>query len=158
VLLEDAQHAAPVVGDVTGGPPAVADRLRPVPRLVLAPLADGEHDRPAGGGQRVPHPGVPLLRGAALVVAVVVLQVVHAPVGGRLRVHLLVVQRAGHGVRAGPGAGAGVDAELQATGVHVVGERLDPAGERGRVGGEPAARVPVLGRPAVVDVDVLVAG
>src|SRR6185369_8630576 len=159
VGLRLGDHARPLVGDVAGGAPEVPDRLGPGPRLVLTPFADRVRDGPAGLREGVPHRLVPLLRVDALVVAVVVLQVVDTPGGEQVRVLLFVVQRAGktRGV-AGLRAGTGVDAELQAFRVHVVGERLDAAGEPRRIGDEVARRVAGRQRPAVVDVDVGVPG
>src|SRR5205823_3135081 len=52
----------------------------------------------------------------------------------------------------------GVDAELQALVVHVVGHVLDAVREPDRVRYQVAVAVPRGQRPAVVDVDVLVAG
>ena len=50
-----------------------------------------------------------------------------------------------------------VDAELQPARVHVIGDTLDAVRELHRVRHEIAAGVPVLGHPAVVDVDVVIA-
>ena len=89
-------------------------------------------------------------------VAPVVLQVVDAPRGVALRVLRLVVRRArppGAGLR----ARVGVDAELEALRVDVVGERLHARREPLRVGHDRAVGV-AAHLPAVVDHDVLVAG
>src|SRR6266508_2691537 len=91
-------HAGPVGADVTGGTPHVADVGAPFPHLRragAAPLDDAVQDRPAGVAQRGAHGLVPRLRVHALVVAVVVLQVVHAPRGEQVGVLLLVPQTAG---------------------------------------------------------------
>ena len=63
-------------------------------------------------------------RGAAGVVAVVVLEVVHAPAGERVRVLLLVAEAAGV-ARTGGGAGTLVDAQLEALAVDVVRDAGD---------------------------------
>ncbi len=159
VGLRDGDHALPVVADVTGGAPGVADRLRPVPRPGAAPLADAVEDRAAGLLQGVAHGLVPGPGVDALVVAVVVLEVVDAPGRPQVGVLLLVAEPAGEALDVtGVVAGAGVDAELQALAVHVVGEGLDAVREADRVGHQVAARVALGLGPAVVEVDVLVAG
>src|SRR6185369_7026559 len=109
------------------GAPQVADVLGPLPRLVLAPLADAVHDRGAGLAQRGPRLRVPLDGGHALVVAVVVLEVGDAPLGERLRVDVLEPEPAREpGAVTGLGASTGVDAELETLAVHVVGDVGDP--------------------------------
>src|SRR6266545_1972326 len=123
VLRDDRPQAAPAVVDVAGRAPQVADRRSPLPRLDHAPLADRIDDRPAGGAQRVAHGGVPadVVRPAAVavVVAVVVLEVVDAPLGERLRVDILEAQAAGIS-GAGGRAGVAIQAELETALVHVV--------------------------------------
>ena len=128
--------------DVGGGAPQVRHRASPGPRLDagIPPVAHAEHDRAAGRGQRVAHPGVQGLRdllvrlageAAERDVAPVVLEVVDAPGGEQVRVLLLVPVTAGV-----PGAGRRarvlVDAELEAERVHVAGDRGDAVGELGR--------------------------
>jgi hypothetical protein len=94
-----------------------------------------------------------------VVAAVVVLEVVHAPRREEVRVLLLVADGTGEAERvAGLEAGAGVDAELQALAVHVVRDRLDAVGEPHRVRHQVPGAVAVRQRPAVVEVDVGVAG
>src|SRR5262249_57186606 len=93
----------------------------------------------------------------ALVVAVVVLEVVHAPGGERVRVGLLVVEAAGEAGARGR-TGALVDAEFQTLTVYVVRDAGDAVRELVRVGHEMAGGVAGSGHPAVVDVDVLVPG
>src|SRR5207248_11308490 len=95
VRVDDRLHPGPVRADVPGGTPEVAHARGPVPRLVLAPLADAVHDRAVGRGERVTHRLVPLLRVDPLVVAVVVLEVVDAPAREGLRVGLLVPEATG---------------------------------------------------------------
>jgi hypothetical protein len=63
-------------------------------------------------------------------VAPVFLEVVDAPGGVLAGVLVLVADGAG-AAGAGLGADVGVDAELEALGVDVVGERLDAGGEAG---------------------------
>src|SRR5204863_7536542 len=108
----DAQHRVEGRRDVAGGAPAVADARTPGPDVLLAPVAQAEQDRPAGGGQRVAHRGVAGPGADASVVAVVVFQVVHAP-GGEQRGVLPLVAEAARIAGAGRGAAVLVDAELE---------------------------------------------
>src|SRR6185437_9394643 len=126
VAVEDGEHAAEAGVDVTGGAPGVPDARAPGPRALEAPVAQAEQDRPAGGGQCVAHRGVAALGAGTAVtglidavgVAVVVLEVVHAPGGEGVRVGGFVAEVAGV-AGAGHGAGVLVDAEFEAEGVHV---------------------------------------
>src|SRR3954462_4876544 len=122
ILVDDRLQAVPVVADVAGGAPEVADVARPCRRLVYAPFADAVDDVPTGCRERVAHRGVALdvllLRGAPRVVAVVVLEVVDTPVGEGLCVDLLVAEASGI-TCAGGGAGVLIDAELETERVNV---------------------------------------
>ena len=146
-----------------------ADRGAPLPDRVPAVLAERVDDGTAGGLEGLAHFVVggdhqAHLRGFVVgrlgghhrgaEAAEVVLQVVDAPGGVELGVLHLVVERGGE-AGAGLGPGRGVDAELEALGVHVVGQRLH-VGEL-RVGVQHAVGV-ALALPGVVDVDVDVAG
>ena len=139
----------------------VTDLVGPLPRLARPPLADAVDDVATRCLERVPHRGVALdvllLGRAALVEAVVVLEVVDAPVGEGLRVDLLVAEAA-RVAGARHGARVLVDPELESQRVHVVGGAVDAARELHRVGHQATGlRVALMGHPAVVDVDVLVA-
>ena len=146
-----------------------AERGRPLPGRIPAVLAEREDDGAAGGLESFGHlvvggdheahllgfvVGCLLLHDRFDEAAEVVLEVVDAPGGVHLCVLLLVAQR-GDVTAAGLGSGAGVDADLEALGVDVVGEGLHVR-ELG-VGVQHAAGV-ALGLPGVVDVDVDVAG
>lgn len=98
--------------------------------------------------------GVPVDRGQ---VAAVKLEEVDGPRGEGVGVLLEVVPAAGV-AGAGLGAGVGVDPELQAAFVEVVAEPLHSVRELGGVRHEVAVGVALGRRPAVVDVDVVVAG
>jgi hypothetical protein len=87
--------------------------------------------------QGVAHGRIGDLRIDALAVAPVVLEVVHAPRRVLRGVHGFEPVRAGPAL-AGPGAGVGIEAELQALAVDVVRERLHAAGEPLRVGNDTA--------------------
>ena len=141
------------VGDVAGGAPEVADIRRPLPRLVLAPFAETEHDRPAGGVQCVAHRLVGFARIRGAVVAPVVFQIIDAPRGVQPGVLKFVTAPAGIAA-AGFSAGAIVDAELEAPGVQKVAQRLQAAGKFRRIGNEIAVSVPLFGHPAIVEHDV----
>ena len=135
-----------------------ADGTHPLPGILLAPVAGGEEDLPAGGLQGHGHGLVP---GAAVAglreMAEVVLQEVHAPGSEGFRVRELVVV-AGGIARAGHDAGAGIHAELQAFGVDIVRQVLHAVGELFRIRNEEAVFVPLAEGPAVVDDQVLIAG
>src|SRR6266699_336997 len=145
--------------DVAGGPPEVADRARPGRGIAgeVALLAQRVDDGAPAGGQGVAHGPVAGHGGGGVVagggdVAVVVLEVVHAPGGPGPRVLHLVAQAAREAAAgAGVGAGIAVDAQLQAPGMDVVGGPLDAVGELAGVGHQVAMRVPAPpGPPAVV--------
>ena len=74
------------------------------------------------------------------VVAEIIFEVFDAPACERVGVDRLVPQRAGI-ILARPGAVGGIDAELQSAGVHIVRQRLDPAGEGGLVALQAAVLV-----------------
>lgn len=135
-----------------------AAALNPLVDVVAAPVAGGEQNVPAAVAQGQAHALVedfPI--GVEGLVAVVVLQVVHAPGGEGLRVLELVLKAAGV-ARAGVGAAAGVHAELQPLAVDVIRHGLHALGELLRVRHQIALFVPLLQAPAVVDDHVLIAG
>jgi hypothetical protein len=112
--------------------PVVRQRLPPLfspqpSRLGATVLAEAVNDGPMRGLESVAHLLVDGLEGWRVVLvdvevgAEIVLQVVDAPggVGGGILLH---VGEATLVVRAGLRAGAGVDADLQALGMHIVGE------------------------------------
>jgi hypothetical protein len=104
----------------------------------LTRLVETVNGRAARLAQGFAHRAVPVEGGAVLVEAVVVLEVVDAPVDPRPRVDVLVVE-AGGVARARVRAGGRVDAELQALGVDVVGQSLDTAGKANSVGLQSAS-------------------
>src|SRR5690349_19703120 len=82
ILLEDFQHRGVVVLDISGRAPGVRAhrwRARPLPGLVLAPFAYGIENRTAGLTQGLAHGRVALPGIELLVVAIVVLEIIHAP-------------------------------------------------------------------------------
>src|SRR5206468_12576471 len=113
--------AVPAVLDVAGAAPEVAHPLRPEPGPGAPPLADAEHDRAAAPSQGTAHLPVGVAGVLALGVAPVVLQVVDSPLRVGARVLLLMALAAGP-LLAGAGARVGVEAELEALPVHVVGQ------------------------------------
>src|SRR6185295_2687960 len=88
--------------------------------------------------------------------APVVLEVIDAPCCVLARILEFVAAAAGSSC-ASLGAGVGVDTELQALGVDIVGDGLDAVGKRLGVGLDVAILV-ARNLPAVVDDDVLVPG
>src|SRR5216684_5176774 len=117
-----------MVGDVAGGAPKIAGARSPGPRSFDAPIADAENERAAGlrngvAEFRVLHRGL-----KAFGIAPVDFDVVDAPGGVGLDVLHFVLVAAGT-LFAGHAAGIGVNAEFQAFGVNVIGERLHAVGE-----------------------------
>src|SRR5271166_5638245 len=108
----DARHAAPRVGDIAGGSPAVAaDLVAPFPDVVHAVLAEAEDDIAVLGPEHPAHQVVGfLVVGAAgsffdiTVAAPVVLEVIKAPLGEPLGVFPFMLV-AGHAAAAGLRAG-----------------------------------------------------
>ena len=155
VLVDDRDHAAPAVADIASGTPAVSDVLGPLGGIVHTPLAHGVEDGAARLVQGIAHDGIALLGGARIGVAVVVLQVVDAPLGVGLCVDLLVAEGAG-ATLARVGAGVAVQTELHALGVGVVSKSLDAAREGLGISDDAVVLV-TRNLPAVVKIDVVVA-
>jgi hypothetical protein len=88
------------------------------------------------------------------VVAVVVFEVVHTPLGIGLGINLFIAQRA-RTTLTGIGASIRVKTKLQTLGVGIVGKRLDTVGET-RINNNLAVRSTAR-LPAVIKVDILVA-
>ena len=149
------EFAVPARINIAGGAPGVADILCPVPGFVVAPFADAEQDRPAGGVQRVAHGGVGADGVNVFGIAPVVFQIVDAPLGVGECVLVFVATAAGV-AGAGGVAGVGVDADLQAFGVDIIGQGFHAGGEAFFIDLNLAVFV-ALAVPAVVDVDVFVA-
>ena len=143
---------------IAGSPERTAYLLAPLFAVALSPLADAEHDVAARVLQGVGHALVAsACRGAVLRrVAIVVFQVVDPPRCERASVLLLEAQAGGPST-AGKLGGVAVDAELQALGVHIVGQCLDAVGKFLGVGNDVVVAV-ASALPQVVDEDVLVAG
>ena len=131
--------------------------VEPARRLVVrGPGARVQHG-PARGVECQADVGVAVLVGVQVGVAAVQLERVDGPVGERLRVERGVAQGA-RVAAAREGAPVAVDAELEAFAVDVVCEGAHAGGEALAVGDDlVGGEVAQLLRPAVVDVDVLVA-
>ena len=158
--VDDALHASPVVLDVVVQAPPVADfrRVGVVDERVslqVRRVGAGEEDRALGGVEQTRHHAVvSRVVGPVVEVAAVQLERVDLPRRKRLKIHFLVALDTGVPA-ARLGTRVAVQPKLEAAAVHVVGQELDPPGKAHRVG----HLLPVdalLGRPAVVDVDVLV--
>src|SRR5260370_12564427 len=134
----------------------MAGRRPPVPGAEGPPLADAEDDWPAGAPQRVAELGVLDRRVEGVRVAPILFDVVHTPGSKRTGVLHFVAVGAGAALARLPSR-VSVDAELEALSVHVVGERLDAAGEAARIGNQPPPRLSSH-LPAIVHDDVAVAG
>src|SRR5581483_1091560 len=160
VRIDVGNHAGVVVADVAGGAPVIAQDGRP--RLVglgisVLAAAEAEQDGPAGFHQRVAHAAIVHLGvGADGQVAVVLLQVVGAPLGIGVGVDVFIEVTAGL-VLAGVGAVIGIDAELKSERVDVIRERGHAVGKFAGIGDNHA--IGIAGNlPAVVHIHVLVAG
>ncbi len=162
VLLAQAR-VVEVVGDVLADAPLVhAEIGGPLGDVRPAAMARVIDDGPLRGDQRrghAAHHALHLgLRRVLVRAAAVVLQVVDAPRREHRGVLGLVALAAGV-ARAGARAGAGVDAQLEAVGVRVVGEVPDAVRELGGVGLERLVLARgLVALPAVVEVHVDVAG
>ncbi len=147
--------AVPAVLNVGCCAPQVSDGACPQPGLGGAPFADAEDDRSARGFECFAHEGV---GGFAVLIwkriAPVFLQIIDSP-GGVLSRILVLVADAARPLGAGHRADVGVDSELQALGMNVVGQCLDAGGELLRVDDDVAFGI-AAGLPAVIDDDVLI--
>src|SRR5580700_10089562 len=103
--------AGPVVADVAGGAPEIADAIAPEPGLGGTPLAHAEDDGTAGGEKRVAHGRIGFFGVAFPRIAPIVFQVIDAPAGILERVLMLVALTA-RPSGTGLGAGVRVEAEL----------------------------------------------
>ena len=144
------------IHDVAGGAPQMTDVFGPGPGLGVAPFAQAEDDRPAGGVDRITHRLISLLGVRRAVIAPVVLQIVDSPGGVREGVLKLVAAAAGQ-AGAGLGSGAVVDAEQETVRVQVIANRFHAVRETLGVGNQIALGVPLRGLPTVVNHDVPVA-
>src|SRR4029078_5878736 len=104
------------------------------------PLADAEHDGPAGCLQRVPHGGVGAVRPEVVAVAPVVLQIVDVPLRVSLRILILAAATAGV-ASARLGARIRVDAQPEPLGMDVISQGFDARGELLRVGPDKSLAV-----------------
>ncbi len=156
VLVENRDEGAPLIRDIAGGSPGVTSETSPLSGIVLAPLAHGEEHGSVGLLEGVGHGGVSDLGVAAIGVAVIVLEVVDTPGGVGVGIDLLVTEGTGS-ASAGLVAGIGVETELEALGVDVVGESLHARGEGLGVFNDDVSVVITVNLPAVIEVEVLVA-
>ena len=151
----------PCGANVEGGTPQVGDLGHP---LLVFPGANAEHDVASGITEGLGHAGVIfLLVGALGRVAVVVLPVVNAPCGKLLGVLFFFHVGAAFALPiaivmvAGTLAAVTVKAKLEALRVHVIGQGLHAAGERGGVVLEVTFGIALGVHPVVVQVKVNVA-
>src|SRR6185312_8597027 len=117
--------SSPAVLDIVGGAPQIAAHfLAPQPWLMLAPLANAEHNRPAAGIKRGPDIGVRGFRTLVIQrVAPVILQIIDAP----RRVHeriLVLVPKAARTTLTGFRSGIGIDSKLQAQRMYIIRNRF----------------------------------
>ena len=128
LLVDVIQHAVPLVADIAGGAPQIAAYLRsPLLHAAQSVFAKAEHDGSLGAFQSLSHLLIDRLKLFVFVdrtgAAPVVLQVIDAP--GRVHLGvLLFIPVAARITAAGAWPRRRIDSDLQALGVHVVGERL----------------------------------
>ena len=145
------------VHDVASRAPEMANILGPFPGFGAAPFADTENDGPLGRVKGVAHAGVSVLGVGVAGVAPIVFEVVHAPL--RVLEGVLEFMAPAAGIAAaGFGAGAIINAELEAARVQVVTQRLHSAGKLDRVRLKVALGIALHRGPSVVEHDVIVAG
>ena len=156
VLIEEVDEGTPAIGNITSGSPRVTSETSPLGGIVDTPLAHGEEHGSVGLLEGVGHGGVSDLGVAAVGVAVIVLEVVDTPGGVGVGIDLLVTEGTGS-ASAGLVAGIGVETELEALGVDVVGESLHARGEGLGVFNDDVSVVITVNLPAVIEVEVLVA-
>ena len=160
IVEAEARHGPPVVADIARGAPEIAARGRaPFADVLPSVLAQAENHRPLRGAQREPHLLIRRFQLVGMVdlrrAAPIVFQVIDAPRRPRLRV-LLFMPVAGKITGAGAGTGAGINPELEALRVDVIGQRLHVG--KFFVGGDVAVFIALFGFPGVVDIDVDIAG
>ena len=156
VLIEEVDEGTPAIRDIASGSPGVTSETSPLGGIVDTPLAHGEEHGSVGLLEGVGHGGVSDLRDAAVGVAVIVLEVVDTPGGVGVDIDLLVTEGTGS-ASTGLVAGIGVETELEALGVDVVGESLHAGGETLRIFDDNVGLWVTVDLPAVVEVEVLVA-
>ena len=155
VQIEHSEEGTPVIVDIVGGSPGVASETSPLGGVVDTPLAHGEEHGSVGLLDGVSNSGVSDLGNAAVGVAVIVLEVVDTPGGVGVDIDLLVTEGTGS-ASTGLVAGIGVETELEALGVDVVGESLHAGGETLRIFDDNVGLWVTVDLPAVVEVEVLV--
>jgi len=154
VLIDDASHAVPVVTNVSGGTPAVADGLGPLGRIVNTPFTHGEEDGSACLVQSITHRRIALLRLRSSVVAVIIFEIVNTPLSVCLSINSFIAQRTWSAL-ACVGSSIRIQTKLQTLGMCIVHKRLDAVGEAGI--DNNLAVLCTARLPAVIKIDVVVA-
>ena len=151
-------EAAEAVVDVAGGAVQVsAGGADPLVNLFRTPVAGGEDDVASACLESHGHSVVENASGKVRLVAVVVLEVIHAPVSEGLRVDEFVVE--GGGISgAGQRTVAGIHTEFQSLGVNIIGKGFHSARELFGIGNDSAVLAALAERPAVVDDDIIISG
>src|SRR5712692_10644239 len=94
-IVQDLEHACPLVLNVAGCAPQVASGRSPSPRLLLSPVADAEHYRPPALRQRLAELRVLFLWIETFSMAPIDLDVVDSPRGVRSGVLQFVIEATG---------------------------------------------------------------
>src|SRR5260370_20448921 len=169
LLIHDVKHAVattiagfpfflalPSVLDVSRGAPKISYTVRPEPWPASAPFANAKDNRPARGVQRGAHDLIRRARILRRAAAPVILQIIHTPSRILPRV-LKLISTAARTALASLCSGVGIQAEFQAFGMDIVGERLHARRKMFGIGHDVPVAV-ALHLPAVIDNNVLVAG
>ena len=164
----NADNAGPIIPVINTHPPRIAYTGSPRPNTVPSPLAKIVIDFSPTFLERITHFGHPRARipdrrltgldpsTIAGRITIIVFPKVDAPAGECLRV-LIFMAFGSRVTTTRHRSSASIQAELEAHAMDLVYHRFDAIGPLVRVWNKIAARVALLGTPAVIDVDVLIA-
>jgi len=153
--INDADHALPAVEDITSCTPAVTNVLGPLGGIINTPLAHGIKDSTARLVKSITHDRITLLRRARRVsVAIIILQIVHTPLGVGLGIDFLIADGTGAAL-ASASTSITVKTELHSLAVSIIGKSLDTTGECHRISDDNIVLV-TADLPAIIKVDIVV--
>ena len=125
--------------------------------FVPAPLAGSKQDISAAASERQIHPPIQhFRRKRSGMIAIVILEVVNAPLSELLRIFKFMF-KAARIAGASMHAAAGIDAKLESTGMYIVRNRFHPIREFDRIGDQSSLVISASLTPAVVHDDILIA-
>ena len=129
----------------------------PLVYIVITPVASGEHYRSAAVSEGSRHTLVEYLTGYMhRLIAIVIFQVVNAPLGERFCVLKFVLKAAGV-TCAGMRAGTRIDTEFKSLRVYIISYRLDAVRELPMIRHKLALFISLLFAPAVVYNNIFIA-